>query len=162
MHQERLPNGTTPSITTLLCNPRYVFYHVNITTTPEGVVLSSSQTSTAEDIPSAKFNFSFFEEVMSLHAVPHSSMNTNFPVDTIPQNMRGDLYTMSPLIEYGLALRPANYSEYLDQSILQQTFEAVYNSLFISAFHSLNFLTSGNEKIQGTMVAQKQAITIVE
>lgn len=159
-----LENGTSPTITTLFCNPKYVFYHANITTTPEGVILSSSQTSPALNIPLAVFNYSFFEKVLVSEVSPYGSMNTNFPVDIPPRILEPDVLELYGLTQtqYGLALGPANYTEYLNPPVLQQVFESAHNLLFISAFHSLNSQPTAKETIKGSVTAPQQAITIVQ
>lgn len=139
--RQAFPNDTRSATTTLFCNPRYVFYDANITTTPNGAILAATRTSTAQDMPSTRFKFTRLEEILYLETVPYGTMNANFPVNTLPiapQTVLSDIWEFNNLVGYGLALRPANYTEYLNRSVLQQTFEATTFYMFQHSIRSVH------------------------
>ncbi|KAI9880048.1 MAG: hypothetical protein M1830_005780 [Pleopsidium flavum] len=141
--EERSPNDTVLP-TALFCNPRHIFYDTNITTSPDGAILSATRTSPAQDMPLSKFNLTRFEQFMSMGKVPDGTKNVNFPVDRLPLAPQAMRFDTDAIVGYVIDLRPANHTEHISQSALQDNFEAAYNLLFVSAFHSLSSHSTGN------------------
>ncbi len=166
---KQLSESANRTTTCLFCSPRYMVRSANLTTSPHGAILSATHNNAAHDIPPGRLNLShieiFLTTVLSRRdsSLRHAVSN-KFPSIRMPQSNTcpRKLLTAGVLPTYACALSPADRTEYLNASVLQQTMEAAYNLLFISAVHSLSEVSKENKITDGAVVVEQEAVVIVQ